>query len=169
MIAEFTVENYRSFKGKHTFSLISTKDRELAETNTFLLDKELSFLKTAIIYGANASGKSNFFSALHFFLSFSNDSGPAKQIGDPIEIEPFVLSKQTETAPSSFEIVFFLKEGSTVTRYRYGLTVNNKQVVLEYLFAVNNVREITLFTRKFQEINYTFRDGYTVLVRFPNK
>lgn len=161
MIAEFTVENFRSFKEKRTFSLVSTKDEKLSESNTFMSGKNLRFLKSATIYGANASGKSNFFNALSFFLNFSVNSGPRKQIGDPIETEPFVLSKQTETAPSAFEIIFFAKDGSEEKRYRYGFAVSKKRVETEYLLAVNNVREVTLFTRSLQKIDCTanFKEG----------
>jgi AAA15 family ATPase/GTPase len=56
-----------SFNEKHTFSLLATTDQELAEQNTFEVDKKFRFLKTAVMYGANASGKSNFFKALSFF------------------------------------------------------------------------------------------------------
>ena len=161
MIAEFTIENYRSFKGKHTFSLISTKDKELSESNVFESNKKLNFLKSAVIYGANASGKSNFFNALIFFLRFSIFSGPRKQVGDPIEAEPFALSKQTESAPSGFEIIFIIKDSDEETRYRYGFSASKEKVETEYLFAVYNVREVMLFERSFQEIEYTpyFKEG----------
>jgi AAA15 family ATPase/GTPase len=161
MIAEFSVENFLSFKEKRTFSLISTKANKLSESNTFESSKNLRFLKSAVIYGANASGKSNFFNALVFFLNFSVNSGPRKQIGDLIETEPFALSKQTESAPSSFEIIFFIKDGNEEIRYRYGIAVRKERVEAEYLFAVNNIREITLFTRNLQKIDYTsnFKEG----------
>ena len=161
MIAEFTVKNFRSFKEKSTFSMISTKDKDLSESNTFELEKNLKFNKTAVIYGANASGKSNFFKALVFFLRFSVHSGPRKQVDDLIETESFALSKQTEAEPSIFEIVFFIKEGDKIIRYRYGFSVNKEQVEAEYLFAVYNVREVMLFERSFQEIDFSthFREG----------
>jgi len=161
MIAEFTVENFRSFKEKHTFSLISTKDNNLSELNTFEVNKNIRLLKSAVIYGANASGKSNFFKALVFFLKFSVLSGPQKQTEDPIDTEPFALSRQTESAPSSFEIVFIVKENGKETRYRYGFSVNKDYVETEYLFAIFNVREVSLFTRNLQDINCTpyFKEG----------
>ncbi|WP_461246562.1 AAA family ATPase [Treponema sp. R6D11] len=161
MIVEFTVENYRSFKEKRTFSLISTKDKELSESNTFKVNKNLHLLKSAVLYGANASGKSNFFEALVFFLRFSVLSGPHNQTEDPIDTEPFTLSKQTESAPSSFEIVFIIKDESNETRYRYGFSVNNEHVETEYLFAIYNVREVSLFSRNLQDINCTpyFKEG----------
>jgi AAA15 family ATPase/GTPase len=162
MIAEFAVQNYRSFKEKHTFSLISTKNKELSESNTFEMGDKLRFLKTAVIYGANASGKSNFFRALSFFRNFAVFSGPRKQVGDTIEVDAFYFSKQTEHEPSSFELVFFMKsnDGKNI-RYRYGFSVTQEEVITEYLFAILNVREVALFTREKQEIVTTdyFREG----------
>ena len=162
MIAEFTIENYRSFKEKRTFSLLMTKNRELSESNTFMVDNKLSLLKTAVIYGANASGKSNFFMALGFFLNFAVYSGPRKQLGDIIEADQFYFSKQTEHEPSSFELTFFIKNSTGKNiRYRYGFSVTGEEVIAEYLFTVPNVREITLFTRERQEIitSSHFREG----------
>jgi len=165
MIVEFTVENFRSFKEKHTFSLLAAKNKELSEFNTFEIGNKLRLLKTAVIYGANASGKSNFFRALAFFMHFAVLSGPRKQAGDTIEVDSFFFSKQTEQEPSFFELVFFIKnsDGKNI-RYRYGFSVTEEEVITEYLFAVPNVREITLFTRKKQEIITTdhFREGSRV-------
>jgi AAA15 family ATPase/GTPase len=162
MIAEFTIENFRSFKEKHTLSLLATKDQELMEENTFEIGKKLRFLKSAVIYGANASGKSNFFEALGFFFRFAVLSGPRKQAGDSIWNEPFIFSKQTEGAPSSFEIIFYLSDKNKENiKYRYGFSVDNERVIYEYLFAVFKVREVNLFTRKYQDIQYTsnFKEG----------
>jgi len=160
MIAEFTIENFRSFKEKNTFSLVATNDKELSESNTFE-GKRNRFLKSAIIYGANASGKSNFFNALVFFFNFSVHSGPRKQDGDPTDSVPFILSKQTESRPSSFEIIFFVPGERGETRYRYGFTVDKEQVHEEYLLAIYNMREVTLFSRNFQQITYSsyFKEG----------
>jgi len=162
MIVEFTVENFRSFKEKQIFSLLATKNKELLDSNTFEIDKKQRLLKSAVIYGANASGKSNFFQALVFFLNFAVWSGPQKQAGDSIEVDYFYFSKQTEEGPASFELIFYLNntEGKNI-RYRYGFTITHEEVIAEYLLAVYNTREVTLFTRKKQDIvttNY-FHEG----------
>jgi hypothetical protein len=161
MIAEFTVENFCSFKAKNTFSFLAAKDKELLEANTFVSDKNVRFLKSAVIYGANASGKTNFFKALSFFFNFSVFSGPHSQVDDPIGVVPFALSKQTESVPSNFEIVFFIKNDGEEIRYRYGLSVNEERVESEYLFALYAAREVKLFMRTAQEINCTphFKEG----------
>jgi len=162
MIVEFTVENFRSFKERQTFSLLATKNKELLNSNTFEIDNKQRLLKSAVIYGANASGKSNFFNALIFLLDFAVFSGPRKQAGDIIEIDYFYFSKQTEQGPASFELIFYLKntDGKNI-RYRYGFTITHEEVIAEYLFAVYNIREVTLFTREKQDIlttNY-FNEG----------
>jgi AAA15 family ATPase/GTPase len=162
MIAEFTIENFLSFKERTTFSLISTKDGELSESNTFKMDYKIRLLKSAVIYGANASGKSNFFKALDFFLNFAVKSGPRKQIGDSTGAKPFAFSKRTERQPSSFELIFYTQDNAGKDiRYRYGFSVTEKDVIDEYLFAVYNVREVNLFMRQRQEITSAsyFREG----------
>jgi AAA15 family ATPase/GTPase len=153
VVVEFSVENFKSFKDKQTFSLLSGKNKELMAENTFEVTQSVRLLRSAVIYGANASGKSNFFTALAFFLDFAVNSGPSQQVGDTIDVHPFAFSKQTEGEPSSFELLFFMKNGEDKPiRYRYGFTVNPDKVFKEYLFAVLNVQEVELFTREGQTI-----------------
>lgn len=152
MLIEFTVENFRSFKERQTFSLLSSKDKNLIEENSFKVNK-YNLLKTAMIYGANASGKSTLFMALSSFLQFSVLSGPKSQKGDPIRITPFMLDVNKQKQPSFFEIIFMLEnKDSTFTRYRYGIKLDQKHVLEEYLFAVNKVKEVNLFDRIEQNI-----------------
>jgi len=161
MFIEFTVSNFRSFKDSHTFSLLASKNKELVDENTFPANDKTRLLNSAVIYGANASGKSNFFLALSFFFKFTISSGPKLQIGDPIDTEPFLFAKQTKGEPSTFELIFFLNG----IRYRYGLAVDTGMVQREYLFAVMKVREVTLFTRVKQEIEINptyFKEGQKI-------
>ena len=74
MLIEFSVGNYRSFKEPVTFSMVAAnlvaKDKNLDANNVFAADKDLRLLKSAAIYGANASGKSNLARALNFMKQF---------------------------------------------------------------------------------------------------
>lgn len=161
MFVEFTVSNYKSIKEPHTFSLVASKNKEHIGENTFLVNDKTRLLNCAVIYGANASGKSNFFQALSFFFKFTISSGPKLQIGDAIDTEPFIFAKQTKTEPSNFELIFFLNG----IRYRYGLAVDTGIVHTEYLFAVMKVREVSLFTRVKQEIEINptyFKEGQKI-------
>ena len=148
MLIEFSVGNYRSFKERVTFSMVAAnivaKDKELDENNVFAVDNDLKLLKSAAIYGANASGKSNLAKALSFMRWFMVNSSRETQSTDPIDVEPFRLSTETEDKPSYFELVF-LMDGK---RYRYGFEANQEQVISEWLYYVPKVRETKLFERK---------------------
>ena len=148
MLIEFSVGNYRSFKETVTFSMvaakISAKDKKLDDQNVFQADERLKLLKSAAIYGANASGKSNLGKALKFMGSFISNSSKDTQETEDIPIENFRLNTETELKPSYFEIVF-LMDGKV---YRYGFEVNKKEVISEWLFYVPTIREVTLFQRE---------------------
>ena len=75
--------------------------------NTFDINEELKLLKTAAIYGANASGKSNLAGALGFMRWFIINSSKETQSTDKIDVEPFQLSTEADGKPSHFEIAFF--------------------------------------------------------------
>jgi uncharacterized protein len=152
MLIEFSVGNYRSFKEQVTFSLVAAnlvaKDKALDQNNTYVVDEDLTLLKSAAIYGANASGKSNLAKALGFMKQFMINSSRETQSTDGIPVEAFRLSTETENLPSYFQIVF-LMDG---TKYRYGFEVDRTRVVSEWLYYVPKARETNLFTREFNSI-----------------
>lgn len=144
MLIEFSVGNYKSFKDRVTFSMVAAKlkakEKTLDENNTFRIDDDLVLLKSAGIYGANASGKSNFVSAIK--LMQSELSG--RWFQDPKGAEEFKLSDDTVGKPSYFEAVF-LVDGM---RYRYGFEVSSHEVISEWLFCTPSTKEARLFVRQ---------------------
>jgi uncharacterized protein len=148
MLIEFSVGNYRSFKEKVTFSMVAanlvSQDKNLDINNIFAVDKELSLVKSAAIYGANASGKSNLAKALQFMKWLMVNSSKETQSTEEIDVEKFKLSTETENQASFFEIVFLL-DGQ---QHRYGFTTNREKIVSEWLFYVPNTRETNLFNRQ---------------------
>ena len=124
------------------------KDKNLDIDNVFAVDQELKLLKSAAIYGANASGKSNLAKALGFMKWFMVNSSKETQSTDAIGVEPFRLSTETEEKPSYFELVFLMGG----RKYRYGFEVTQERVISEWLFYVPNVRETKLFERKLDNI-----------------
>ncbi|MDS3862050.1 ATP-binding protein [Thermosynechococcaceae cyanobacterium BACA0444] len=153
MLIEFTVGNYRSFKEKVTFSMVATnlmsKNKSLDETNVFKVDEKLSLLKSAAIYGANASGKSNLAKALAFMRWFMSNSSRETQSTDKIRVEPFKLSTETDAQPSFFEIVFLMDQKT----YRYGFEATPDEIVAEWLYYVPKSRETRLFERNKDKFN----------------
>ncbi|AVH70954.1 AAA family ATPase [Nostoc sp. 'Lobaria pulmonaria (5183) cyanobiont'] len=153
MLIEFSVANYRSFKEQVTFSMVAAnlvaKDKKLDENNVFEIDKELKLLKSAAIYGANASGKSNLATALGFMRWFMINSSKETQSTEKIGVERFKLSTETEAKPSFFEIIFLMSG----KRYRYGFEATIEKVVSEWLFYVPKSKETKLFERKLGKIS----------------
>jgi len=161
MLIEFIVGNYRSFKDPVTFSMVAAKlrakDKTLDENNVFPLTDKISLLKSCAIYGANASGKSNLVEAFRFMRRFVLSSATGMQVDEPINIERFRLSTETENEPSFFETVFYVED----KRYRYGFTLDKQKIHLEWLYHVPKVKEANLFYRKGDEfeLSGTFREG----------
>jgi uncharacterized protein len=148
MLIEFSVGNYRSFKEKVIFSMVAanlvSQDKNLDTNNVFAVDKELSLVKSAAIYGANASGKSNLAKALQFMKWFMVNSSKETQSTEAIGVEKFRLSTETDDQPSFFEIVFLL-DGQ---QHRYGFTADREKVWSEWLYYVPKTRETKLFDRQ---------------------
>lgn len=161
MLLEFRVANYRSFKDVSTLSMVaanrSAKDKSIDINNVVQVDEQLALLRSAAIYGANASGKSNLIHALRFMKHLVINSARSLQADDKIDVEPFLLSEKSPEEPSSFEIVFLL-EG---IRYRYGFEVTVDRVISEWLYFVPSTREARLFHRDVDGINVSsnFKEG----------
>lgn len=155
MLIEFSVGNYRSFKDPVTLSLVAapleSADPDLDRHNLYQVDDKLSLLKSAALYGANASGKSNLIKAMHFMKHFMINSSRAGQSTDVIPIEPFRLSTETIGQPSFFELVFLLGG----IQYRYGFEVTTQAVTSEWLYYVPQQRETRVFDRKGSTIEAT--------------
>lgn len=149
MLIQFSVRNFRTFKEKATLSLIAsnydkkTREKEnISDSNIY----NLRILKSAVIYGANASGKSKFIEALMFMKHFAITSSKESQKGDEISVEPFKLSVESENEPSEFEVLFTFKN----VMYRYGFEVDKNRVISEWLFHKPKTKEIELFYRDLQ-------------------
>ena len=157
MLVEFTVNNFKSIKDTVKFSMLtSSKD----EGNSFE-KRKYNLLKSAILYGANASGKSNFLRAMAFMSRFVLNKYKIIQSTDKLPHEPFRLSTETEDASSSFEIVFFIDD----IKYRYGFEIDNESVYSEWLYADEKGKEAKLFYRDLEEKEYVnpnkFVEGYS--------
>ena len=151
MLIEFTIGNFRSFNKKKTLSMLASSIHELEDTNVFKTHKH-KLLKSAAVYGANSSGKSNLIRALNWMKNFVLKSSKDTQISERINIEPFRLSTECERQPSFFEVLFIIND----TLYKYGFEVDYEKVHSEWLFKTPNTikaRETMLFTRETDRIN----------------
>ena len=140
MIQEFKVKNYLSFRDEATFSFLATDDRSFGEDQVVTIGKT-RLLRFAILYGANASGKSNLLQAFEFMRRFWFAAKESDE--ESTGVTPFLLDQQTPREPSRFELTFFVGE----TKYRYALTLDQRRVHEETLHYYKTSRATRLFRR----------------------
>lgn len=152
MLWQFTVKNYKTFKDKATLSLIaSSYDKKTREAENIYLDEVLNkrILKSAVVYGANASGKSTLVNAIAFMRLFVLRSSRGQQ-GDSIEVDPFRLNVATENKPSEFEVIFSFNH----VLYRYGYETTQEEIISEWLYYKPKTKEVELFYRDGEQIDF---------------
>lgn len=161
MIVEFSVENFLSFKDLTTLTLVSAQSfKEHQDSHTIETPYKFKLLKSAIVYGNNASGKSNLLKAMGFMkqtVLHSFRDALLEYNERKFPLEKFALNTQSEKDSSYFEITFIQNE----IKYRYGFEIDYDKIVAEWLFHTTS-KEVYLFKRDNQyiEINKSaFREG----------
>ncbi|WP_291099453.1 MULTISPECIES: AAA family ATPase [unclassified Flavobacterium] len=147
MLLEFTVGNFLSFKDNKTFSLEAGSISELKEN--VVKEGKYKVLRSAVIYGANSSGKSNFIKALDFMVETIKNSSKLNST-DKLNVKPFLLNTKTENLPSFFEILFT----ESNKRYRYGFEIDSDKIHSEWLFILDekSKKEELYFVREINGI-----------------
>lgn len=154
MIQEFKVKNYLSFRDEATFSFLATDDHSFGEDQVVTIGKT-RLLRFAILYGANASGKSNLLQAFDFLRKFWTE-GKTSDV-ESTRATPFLLDQQTPSAPSHFELTFFVGD----TEYLYTLTLDRHRVHEETLLYHQPIGDKT--SRVIQLFRRTWEGGRSVI------
>jgi AAA15 family ATPase/GTPase len=150
MIQEFKVENYLSFRGEVTLSFEATKEDYIGRQHVVEVSEGVRLLRMAVIYGANASGKSNLLQGLERLRQFWFER--KIDMDEPTGFIPFLLDKDTPNKPTKFELKFWAEE----KKFWYQLEVDRKHVLSEKLFYYKTTQPTMLFTR-------LLSDGQSVL------
>ncbi len=134
MLINFSVKNFRSIKDKITLSFEATSDHTLEEY--FIIEPRpgLRILKMGIIYGANASGKTNILRALDFLRDLIKK--PHEQKDQKLNFSPFKFDKETVAQPTEFELEFYHND----KKYIYFLELNQTAILYEKLEASEGKR-----------------------------
>lgn len=144
MLLEFLCSNHKSIREKVFFSTLAGTDTTY-EDKIYIFDG-LRILKSAVLYGANGSGKSNFIDSISFMKylvtnSISNAPGQGiRQV--PHKLEGFKKE-------SAYKIQFVSNE----VRYAYGFSLKEMLVVDEFLYYFPNGRQTKIFERSLEEFS----------------
>ncbi len=150
MLIELKIENFLSFKEKVTFSNMASTDKSL-QKNIISYKKKKRYLRNSVIYGPNASGKTNLIKAIDF-IKYIVINSHTNQSGQKIPRIPFKLDKGCLDKPSKFEISFIWKE----ILYIYGFSLTEEKIHEEYLYFYPKGQPALIFERNGLEDNYHF-------------
>lgn len=157
MLIEFSVENFRSIKEEQKLSLIKDTPNEMPE-NFFdpLAPTVPELLNSAVIYGANASGKSNVLKAIEC-MRFIVEESSNKKINAKLPLEPFLFNSQTKLEPTTFKINFIKnlpidnENDLKPVRVEYGFSADENMIYEEWLSVYPKGREQSWFHRQYNE------------------
>ncbi len=147
MLVKFSITNYKSFMTTQSLVMTANNAAELQKENTFIspVSNLPHLLRSAVVYGPNAAGKSNLIHAIAFMKKFVRSSAKESQESEQIDVTPFLFNREGSQNPSEFEIVFIQND----IRYRYGFAVNSERVMEEWLFAYPKGKAQKWFERKY--------------------
>ena len=140
MLIRFTVENFLSFKDEVEFSMVAGRSRR--HPDHIVKVRDLRLLKTGVILGANASGKTNLIKAISFAQDFIT-TGSLKT--EYLELTPFLLDISSENKPSKF--LFEIQCGIGQS-FEYRFVVDMQRVHSESLIEIRPASTKMIFERE---------------------
>ncbi len=139
MLIRFTIENFLSFKDRQSIIMIPGKSSEKKEH----IGKKVNGIKTlkySVMFGPNASGKSNLIKAVRFGRNLVlNGNKPDSEI----DFQNFQLDPDNRNKLSRME--FELQ--SNGKNYAYGFVFSRKKITEEWLYQITDKNEIKIFDR----------------------
>ena len=141
MLIKISVENFKSFDQKEELSMISSSKMQ-GNKNHRIKIKQTQLLKNAVVYGANASGKSNLVAAFAFIKTVLMEGLPVGSVND------FCRSKEdNKIRESVFELQFTV--GDTFYAYGFSAILSQRKITEEWLYELmQNGGAHQLFLRK---------------------
>lgn len=154
MLVRFIVSNFLSYSKEQEFSMIPGKGLQKSDSHIIAGKKNQNtqLLRGSIIYGSNASGKSNLFKALTTAKSIIT-SPPAVK-GQRFMDVRFKLDNSYKEKPTEFEFEFIINN----FHFSYGFSYTPDKIEEEWLFIHKATKEIYIFERKGK--NITINDEF---------
>ena len=162
MIAEIKFKNMFSFRDETILSFEADKSKDLESYHVVELAPDVKLLKLAVIYGANASGKSNIIKVCDFIRSFITCTPLNK--AELIKIVPFLLNRTSKEQASEFSVSFYAMNGDKAIRYVYSVLLETTHIVRETLIYYLSQQPATVFERSMENNVSSIKFGQKVKI-----
>lgn len=145
MLLEFRLRNFRSFRDEALLTMVASPDAEFRDTNTSPTHLKAipRAVRSAVVYGPNASGKTNVLLALGLLKNLVANSA-SLQPGQPLPFQPFRLDANTPSEPTMLEVMLLLNG----VRYQYGFEFTASRITAEWLFVYSSPKPQRWLDRK---------------------
>jgi len=167
MLLEFRVRNYRSIRDEQVLSLVASSDRELAATHLAQtgLKGQPHSVRSVVVYGPNASGKSTLLIALNYMRAVVAESATVIQPGQTYSVQPFKLDEAFVGKPTAFELTFMLAG----VRHQYAFEMTPQRIVSESLLVYRTAKPTQWFSRTLNDDGETYRYEFSAYLSGPRK
>lgn len=162
MIAEIKFKNMFSFRDETILSFEADKSKDWESYHVVELAPDVRLLKLAVIYGANASGKSNIIKVCDFIRSFITNTPLNK--AELIKLVPFLLNRTSPKQASEFSVSFYVMNGHKAIRYVYSVLLDTTQIVRETLIYYPSQQPATIFERSMENNVSSIKFGQKIKV-----
>jgi uncharacterized protein len=168
MLLEFRVSNFRSIRDEQVFSMVAASgDKTFADTHLAPtgLKGLPNVVRSAVVYGANASGKSTLLLALQYMRTVVAESATVIQPNQTYNLQPFKLDAAKLAEPTAF-VLSFLLQG---VRYEYAFAMRPERFVSESLTVYRTSRPTQLFNRQLASDGQSYDYEFSSLLPGPKK
>lgn len=146
MLIRLTLANFLSFRDETSFSMLATREKQHTERIYTDKARDLKILPIAALYGANGSGKSNFYRLILFIRDLVLN--PAQSPDEQIPVRPFRLDAVNEDRPSRFSIEVLTRDNAI---YRLTVAATAQRIIEEKLELVGTTKDRTVYVRSADE------------------
>ena len=141
MILQFKAKNILSIRDEQTLDFTASADNTYEEYAVVKI-KNVRISKLGVIYGPNASGKSNILKALYWLFQFmTNEESRKQSLGTGLV--PFKMDKDSRNEHSFMSIIFYIDD----FRYEYSIELDPERVYHEEMFYYPNSRKALVYER----------------------
>lgn len=157
MIAEIRFKNLLSFRDETVFSFEADNSKDMESYHVVEPTPGVRLLKLAVVYGANASGKSNFIKICDFFKRFIIRVPLNKS--EETGILPFLMDKACSKQPSEFSISFYAQNEGQIMRFVYTISLTRTHIEKESLSFYPTQQPAVIFERSMEQSVSTIKFG----------
>lgn len=168
MLLEFRLRNYRSIRDEQVLNLVASGgDKELAGTHLAPtgLKAAPNAVRSAVVYGPNASGKSTLLGGLDYMRAVVAESATGLQPGATFNVQPFKLDESFANAPTGFEITFLLGG----VRHQYAFAMTPQRIVSESLVVYRTSKPTQWFSRRLGDDGESYEYEFSTHLTGPRK